>query len=135
MTGEKKEMSDMRFEMTIPCEPRMLLVVRLALTAFAAAMNMTVNAIEDIKRAVTEACTNAIQHAYPNARHCGTVHIACWVEGNEGGGEVSDEGIGMSSPEGLGIMIMRALMDEVEIKVERGTKVRMVKRIEIKDEE
>jgi len=135
MTEEKKEMSDMRFEMTIPCEPKLLLVVRLALAAFAATMDMTVKAIEDIKRAVTEACTNAIQHAYPNTRHGGMVHIACWVEGSNFIVEVSDEGVGMSSPEGLGIMIMRALMDEVEIKVDRGTKVRMVKRIEIRDEE
>ncbi|MFA4016358.1 MAG: hypothetical protein RUDDFDWM_001461 [Candidatus Fervidibacterota bacterium] len=135
MTEEKKEMSDMRFEMTIPCEPKLLLVVRLALAAFAATMDMTVKAIEDIKRAVTEACTNAIQHAYPNTRQGGMVHIACWVEGSNFIVEVSDEGVGMSSPEGLGIMIMRALMDEVEIKVDRGTKVRMVKRIEIRDEE
>lgn len=127
---------DLRFELTIPCEPRMLKVVRQALAAFAADLNMTISMIEDIRRAVTEACANVIQHAYRDMGCVGTVHITCWVNGNDFIVEVSDRGIGMKSPEGLGIMIMRVLMDEVEIKVGKrgGTKVRMVKRIAIRED-
>ncbi|MCS7254818.1 MAG: ATP-binding protein [Armatimonadota bacterium] len=124
-------MERLRFELTIPCQPELLKVVRQALAAFATELNMTISMIEDIKRAVTEACTNVIQHAYKEMGCVGTVHITCWVNGNDFIVEVSDKGIGMRSPEGLGIMLMRVLMDEVEIKVGRrgGTKVRMVKRM------
>lgn len=126
-----------RFEMTIPCEPELLSVVRQALAAFAMEVNMTISAIEDIKRAVTEACTNAIQHAYKGTSHLGSVRIACWVNGSDLIVEVRDWGVGISSPEGLGILIMRVLMDEVEIKVCRrgGTRVRMVKRIKVMEEQ
>ncbi|MFA4029215.1 MAG: hypothetical protein GDYSWBUE_002024 [Candidatus Fervidibacterota bacterium] len=131
--AQQRSQRDMRFELTIPCEPSLLKVVRQALAAFAMELNMTMSMIEDIKRAVTEACTNVIQHAYKGIGCSGTVHIACWINGSNFIVEVSDKGVGMRSSEGLGIMIMRVLMDEVEIKVGKrgGTKVRMVKRIPI----
>lgn len=153
----------LRFELTIPCYPELVHVVRSALAAFGARLNLTVDLIDDLKLAVTEACNNAIQHAYAGMERAGTVRVLCWVESERIVIEVRDEGRGIAyeesmgkAPErieselpgepvrdekaqdiegekcvGLGMMIMRALMDEVDIETvpERGTTVRLIRRL------
>lgn len=153
----------MRFELTIPCYPELVHVVRSALAAFGARLNLTVDLIDDLKLAVTEACNNAIQHAYAGMKQPGCVRVLCWVESERIVIEVRDEGRGIAHKEmergalertegeltsgtvrdeqsedvggerciGLGMMIMRALMDEVDIETapERGTTVRLIRRL------
>ena len=51
-------------EMKIPAKPDYLSVIRLTLSGIASRMGYTFEVIEDLKIAVSEACTNAIQHAY-----------------------------------------------------------------------
>lgn len=51
-------------EMKIPAEPEYVGIVRLTLSGVASRMGYTYDDIEDLKIAVSEACTNAVQHAY-----------------------------------------------------------------------
>lgn len=53
-------------EMKIPAKPEYVGVIRLTLSGIASRMGFSYEEIEDIKIAVSEACTNAVHHAYPN---------------------------------------------------------------------
>jgi serine/threonine-protein kinase RsbW len=95
--------------------------------------------VADLKLALTEACSNAIRHAYPNGE--GRVHIVYDLQPDRLVIEVVDDGEGFD-PErasddadglvegGLGIAIIRAIADELEIGVGdrgRGSRLRFVK--------
>jgi len=132
--------------MTIPCEPRFLAVVRLTVAGVAARAGLGVAEIDDVKVATSEACTNAIEHAYPSAegKDCPSIHIRMTSHPGELRLEVEDEGSGFDPKRlpkvdleqrvqeegGLGIYLMRQLMDEVKIESApgSGTKIIMVKR-------
>lgn len=133
-------------EMTIPCEPRFLNVVRLAVAGTAARAGLGVAEIDDVKVATSEACTNAIEHAYPEVGEgaCRAIRIRMSAREGELRLEVEDEGSGFDPKRlpkvdleervqeegGLGIYLMRQLMDEVKIESApgSGTKITMVKR-------
>src|ERR1043165_7468810 len=51
--------------LTLPARPEHVAVVRHVLGAFAEALRMPEELIEDLWLAVTEACTNVVRHAYP----------------------------------------------------------------------
>jgi len=53
-------------EMKIPAKPDYVGVIRLTLSGIASRMGFTYEEIEDIKIAISEATTNAVQHAYQN---------------------------------------------------------------------
>ncbi len=115
----------------LACEPEMIRVARLACATFAAELGFSLDELEDIKLAVSEACTNVLQHAYED-RTGQQFAIACRVEGNALVIEVRDWGRGFreGTPFRFGLHIIRTVMDEVELHSEegKGTVVRMVKR-------
>lgn len=51
-------------EMKVPAQPEYVGIIRLTLSGVASRMGYTYDEIEDLKIAVSEACTNAVQHAY-----------------------------------------------------------------------
>jgi len=57
----------LEISLKIPCLADYVGVVRLAISGVAARLNFTIDEIEDIKISISEACTNAIQHAYGDA--------------------------------------------------------------------
>ena len=117
---------------------------RVAVAAFIAELNPTLDEIADIKTAVSEAVTNCIVHAYPDA--IGPV-ILCQICGDEVSITVSDTGAGIADvskamepfyttkPElersGMGFSFMEAFMDRLEVVSEpgKGTSVHMVRRL------
>jgi serine/threonine-protein kinase RsbW len=131
-------------ELTIPDDARWLTVVRLTISGVASRLGASYDEVDDIKVAVSEACTNAIDHAYPGQeRGGGTITVRCHA--TEGGlrVEVADGGCGFdpanvqvvdeTAPEkrgGLGLFLIRKLMDEVEVSScpGGGTRVTMAKR-------
>ena len=133
-------------EMRVPCDTRFLSVVRLTAAGAAARAGLAVGDIDDLKVATSEACTNAIEHAYPAAAEgaCPAITIRITVKSGELRIEVEDEGVGFDPKRlpkvqleervqeegGLGIYLMHTLMDEVRIESApgSGTKVTMVKR-------
>ena len=119
---------------------------RVAVSAFAAQQDPTVEEISDIKTAVSEAVTNCIVHAYPDAIGPVTLSIAVYPE-RLVKITVTDKGIGIpdiekameplfttGNPEersGLGFAVMQSFMDKVKVisKPGKGTKVLLIKRL------
>ena len=117
---------------------------RVVVAVFAARMNPTLEEIDDIKIAVSEAVTNAVIHGYQNRE--GTILIEAAVEENVLSVTVSDDGVGISNIEkamepmfstlpeersGMGFSFMEAFMDRVEVisSPGGGTSVTMRKKI------
>src|SRR5919198_3809933 len=125
--------------LTIPAKPEYITLGRLALTALAGVRPVSDETLYDLKLALTEACTNSVRHAYENGRE-GKVEIVYELQPDRLVIEVGDEGAGFEPLEngnghdeleegGLGIEIIRALADEVEIgtRAEGGSRLRFVK--------
>ena len=118
---------------------------RAAVSCFAAQMDPTLNELEDIKTAVSEAVTNAIVHAYPDS--LGKVELKLRLyPGNELELIIRDWGIGIADVEqaraplfttgneersGMGFTIMESFMDRLVVRSTpgRGTTVVMRKRL------
>jgi serine/threonine-protein kinase RsbW len=128
--------------LTIPAKPEYITLGRLTLTALAGVRPVSDETLHDLKLALTEACTNSVQHAYQDGR-VGTVEILYELEPDSLAVEVADQGPGFEvaeggnggdgegelSESGLGIAIIRALSDEVEIgrRDDGGSRLRFVK--------
>jgi serine/threonine-protein kinase RsbW len=124
--------------LTIPAKPEYITLGRLALTAIAGVRPVSDETLHDLKLALTEACTNSVRHAYEDGR-VGNVEIIYELEPDRLVVEVGDEGGGFELGErrdggdleegGLGIAIIRALADEVEIgpREDGGSRLRFVK--------
>ena len=118
---------------------------RVAVSAFAAQQDPTVEEISDIKTAVSEAVTNAIVHAYPN--QLGKIVMKLRLLENQTLELViRDWGCGMEDVEqarqplfttggeersGMGFTIMESFMNQLAVKSApgKGTTVTMRKRI------
>ena len=122
---------------------------RAALAAFLAQADPTVPQLADIKTAVSEAVTNCIVHAYPDAVGLVTLTAALYENGLVRI-TVTDRGVGIpdvikameplyttGNPDeraGLGFAVMQSFMDKVKVSSTpgRGTRVTMAKRLEAK---
>ena len=121
--------SDVR--LTLPARPENVAVVRHVLGAFAEALQLPDPVIEDMRLAVTEACTNVVRHAYADGEP-GPVEILIRPEGNALLVVVSDQGRGLgpnpdSTGPGLGLPLIAALSHSFEIEQlpENGSRLRM----------
>ena len=136
-------------ELIIPCDPKYVTVVRLTVAGVAARSGLTVEDIDDLKVAVSEACTNAIDHAFEEAgdarAYTRRVHIRLAPREGEMRIEVEDEGRGFdprhvkeslqqrepSGEGGLGLYLIERLTDELKVESApgSGTKIIMTKRV------
>src|SRR2546423_10775724 len=126
--------------LTIPAKPEDITLGRLALTGIAKLRPVSDETLSDLKLALTEACTNSVRHAYQEGR-IGAVEIVYQLEPDRLVVEIVDEGAGFApeqvevsgngdlSEGGLGIAIIRAVVDEVEIgeRETGGSRLRFVK--------
>ena len=119
---------------------------RIAVAAFAAQLDPTIEELADIKTAVSEAVTNCIIHGYEEQE--GIIEIECKLFANSVEIVISDEGKGIedinkakeplytSKPDlersGMGFTIMESFMDEMKVEsiLGIGTKVTMKKMLE-----
>lgn len=118
---------------------------RIAVAAFAAQLDPTIEELADIKTAVSEAVTNSIIHGYEDTE--GIVTVECKIFANTLTIEVSDSGVGIENVDvakeplyttkpnlersGMGFTIMESFMDDVKVEsiLGIGTKVSMKKMI------
>lgn len=118
---------------------------RACIAAFAAGLDPTLEELNDIKTAVSEAVTNCIVHAY--AEKIGKVYIMAEIlEGGIIKIKIRDNGCGIENVDmamqplfttvggeraGLGFAVMQSFMDGIRVtsKVGRGTTVTMLKKI------
>ena len=136
-----KKMNYMMLE--VPARSENESFVRVVIAAFAARLDPTLEEINEVKTAVSEAVTNSILHAYDDDR--GLIKIKAFVEDKKLWIEISDRGKGIDDiarareplytdkPElersGMGFTIMENFMDEVVINSSpgKGTVVKMLK--------
>jgi len=131
-------------ELEIPAEPEFVGLVRLFVSSLATTRReLADDRIDDLKLAVSEACTNAID-AHADSATDDRVSVS-WAEGDDRlEVAVNDRGPGfdvasipqhppVTDPErlnferGLGIPLIRSLVDEVDFKTsEAGTTVTLV---------
>ena len=119
-------------ELLLPAEPESVAVARQMVRGVIDALGWSDEARTDISIAVTEACTNAVLHAYPDG-HDGEYEVHAWVEPDALVVAVRDRGRGIvptvTSPAaglGLGLPLMLAIADEVNFSGDDGvTEVRM----------
>ena len=121
--------SDIR--LTVPARPENVAVVRHVLGALAEALGLPETQVDDMRLAVTEACTNVVRHAY--ADRDGTIDVVIRPRGHAIEVVVSDEGRGVGpSPDtagpGLGLSLIAALADSLEIERPHGRGSRLVMR-------
>lgn len=132
----------------IPCKPEFVSVVRLVIAGLASRLNYQQEDIEDLRVAVAEACNNAILES----GNKGDISIDCMIEREKLSVIVTDRPVlsdtkscnacddynkGFNNGQHLSgadledawLLLIRALMDEVDCSMERGwrRKVTMVK--------
>ncbi len=119
---------------------------RVAVAAFFAQLDPTVDEMADIKTAVSEAVTNCIVHAYQNGLGMIYLHARIY-EDRRVVVSVKDKGCGIEDIEkamepmyttcdtgeraGLGFAVMESFMDKLKVrsKVGKGTTVTLTKRL------
>lgn len=120
---------------------------RSVVAAFTAPLNPTVDEINDIKTAVSEAVTNCIVHAY-NRDESGVINIDAKLIGNVIHIAVADQGVGIEDiakarqpffttkgdeedRSGLGFTVMETFMDSLSVEPngDKGVVVTMTKAI------
>lgn len=137
-------------EMRVPAKPEYVGVIRLTVSGIANRIGYTYDDIEDIKIAVSEACSNVVEHAYEEG---GLITISFQVFDNRLEVIVADNGMSFDIESfrsrigpvdknmpvselkegGLGLFLINSLMDKVEICNDNGIILVMTKFIE-KDE-
>jgi len=115
-------------------------------------MAYDIDAIEDIKVAVGEACTNAIEHGCPSSPAAQVIMVCCDLKDEGLEITVKDPGKGFDpatatrqhrqgtavlTERGLGMLLIESLMDEVHFDSipGNGTQVRMLKRLRVPEME
>ncbi len=134
-------------ELKIPCDPKYIAVARLVAAGVGARSDLTVDDIDDLKVAVSEACTNVIDHAFPDpekTEHSTAISLRFTPCERGLQVEVEDCGVGFdpddlpeleidkpSANGGLGLYLIGKLTDKVDIQSapDSGTKVIMIKRV------
>lgn len=131
--------------LTFPAKPEYIALSRLALTGLARARPLADDTLADLKLALTEATSNSVRHAYSDGE--GHVQISFELREDRLIVEVSDDGPGFEqqvseadaagngvgdedlSEGGLGIAIIRSLVDQLELGSgsQGGSRVRFMK--------
>lgn len=119
---------------------------RVAVSAFVAALDPTLEELADLKTAVSEAVTNAIVHGYRDT--CGKIYITTTIyDTSTVKITIRDKGCGIENiteamtplfttgegeRAGLGFTVMESFCDKVRVRssLGKGTSVTLIKKIE-----
>ncbi|KNF07317.1 serine-protein kinase RsbW [Gottschalkia purinilytica] len=124
---------------SIPNKPEYVSVIRLTTSAIASRIGFNIDEIDDIKVSIGEACTNIIKHGLEGKEEnfdieyvVSTDRLDIILRDNGKGFDTSiieEPGSEELRESGLGIFIIKSLMDEVEINSSegRGTEIKMSK--------
>ncbi len=134
-----------RFRMELESRSRNEEFARIVAAVFMGRLDPTVEEMEDVKTAVSEAVTNAEIHGYP--QETGVIEMEMEIEEANLTVRIRDRGVGIADVRqamepmfttdpggersGMGFSFMEAFMDEVRVESEvgKGTLVTMRKRI------
>jgi stage II sporulation protein AB (anti-sigma F factor) len=121
---------------------------RVAVSAFVSRFDPTVEELNDIKTAVSEAVTNCIVHAYRDT--IGKIYITVSADDLNIKIKIRDYGCGIENVEeamqplfttggeeraGLGFAVMESFCDKLRVRstVNKGTTVTLLKKLKVKD--
>lgn len=146
MTGTSKTRNGKTYRLKIPADSKNLDIIRKFISAISENMGFPDEEIYKIELAVDEACANVVKHAYlTNSRKDRMIHIEARDKKDRLEITIYDKGKGfdpqkIKKPDiveymkkmkrgGLGIYLIKALMDQVSFKIHAGVRneVRMVK--------
>ncbi len=123
----------------LPRESRTVALVRTAITNTLTLIGADQDCVDDIALAVSEACTNVVQHAASDDEYEVAVHVddtRCTISvKNTGTGFDAEELAGTMpdpySPRGRGVAIMQTVMDGIDFtsSPEAGTMVNLVRNL------
>lgn len=137
-----------RFKMTLSARSSNESFARACVSAFATQLDPTLEEINDIKTAVSEAVTNCIVHAYKEK--IGDIYITAeLLDDNSIRIKIRDKGCGIENIDkameplyttvggeraGLGFAVMQSFMDYIKVssKVGKGTTVTLIKKISLR---
>ena len=107
------------FHLTVPARAENVSIVRRLLEGVADVVGLPEDVVDDVRLAVTEACTNVVRHAYEEGE--GAIDVVVRPRSRSVEIVISDEGRGMGpSPDttgpGLGLPLISALADSVELR-------------------
>ena len=122
---------------------------RVTVGAFVARFDPTIEELNDIKTAVSEAVTNCIVHAYKDT--IGKIYITVSADGETVKIRIRDYGCGIPDIEkareplfttggeeraGLGFAVMESFTDKLKVRstVGKGTTVTMLKKLSVKND-
>ena len=123
---------------------------RCAVAAFCSQLDPTVEQINDIKTAVSEAVTNCIVHGYRDT--FGIIYITATISDDTVTIKIADRGVGIEDVSkamqplfttdpngeraGIGFAVMQSFMDGVKVKstLGKGTRVVMTKKIKPREQ-
>jgi serine/threonine-protein kinase RsbW len=127
-------------ELRIPARPEWVALARLAAATVANRIHFSLDDIEDVKIAVAEACAAVIQHGAHGEfidLTCEALENALRVRVRDSGRQAASNGTAPVNFEeartaGLGIFVIRSLMDEVtyDVDAQSGTDLTMVKKLQ-----
>ena len=115
-------------ELRMDARPENLVLARLALAGVAARTRLPEDVVADLKLAVTEACTNAIEHAYAGDPDDNEILVRFELGDDALSVDVQDWGVGFDEESvppptaelrdhaGVGLMLIRSLTDELTIE-------------------
>lgn len=131
----------------IPCRAEYVGVARLAILGVASRMNFSYDEVEDLRLAVGEACTGAIDRAERAEVHNTSIQIVCHIQDSvlmvdvrdsvpTHRGNAASEAPESGGPEDLGGLLMGILVDEVNVDSDpdTGTTVRLKKKVQVHDQ-
>lgn len=150
MAGKKAKSTpkkDNTFRLKLPADSENLDIIRKFISGIAANVGFTEEEIYQIELAVDEACANVIKHAYAGEQNAKEKNIHVNITKNKDSIVISiaDNGIGFDpnslhtpdmdeylkrmKPGGLGVHLIKTLMDEVTFQIDPGVQneVKMVK--------
>jgi anti-sigma regulatory factor (Ser/Thr protein kinase) len=128
--GGRPAPSDCDIRLTLPARAENVALVRHVIGALAEAVRLPPELVEDVKLAVTEACTNVVRHAYAGTD--GPLEVRVEPAEESLTVVVSDRGRGMrpnpdSDGAGLGLPLIAALSSQFQIEqsAPEGSRLRM----------
>lgn len=139
---------DNKIKLVLDANSKNEAVARMSVASFCLQLNPTIQDLEDIKMAISEAVTNAIIHGYEeyNVENA-EVFISCGIAKDTLHIEIQDFGRGIENIEkareplftskpdmersGMGFTVMEAFMDDVQVysTENKGTKIILTKKI------
>lgn len=128
---------NLEFAVCLPRDAETVTIVRGVVADALSSFGVTPECVDDIRLALSEACTNVIEHAAADDEY----EVRLEVDEERCAISIKNTGVGFdataladvmpdsSSPRGRGVAIMRAVMDRVEFssESENGTIVHLVK--------